>query len=586
MKGLLSWRECARLSLAFLGLFLRSSFAQAPPLSGTAQVKFSIVDRGAAALSMDGSGDQVAIGYATVQTSFGSAVTAGIAVLTFQSNGTLVSEAGVPASLPVRAARIYAEVSGAVNTGVAIANPNNQPATITFSFTDSSGSDVGAGIVVIPPYKQISKFLDQDPFNAGREFDGTFSFSSDIAVSAVALRGLINERREFLMSNLPVIDVSLPNGPGGVTLPHFASGSGWTSQIILVNPTDLPTGGTIRLVDPSGQTLNAFPFLIPRRSAFKQTISGVTAQSGSVQVVPNSGNATPASLVIFSYRRDGVTISEAAVPSISGTAFRVYSENTGITTGAAGAKQTGVAVANLSSDPATVTFEQTGLDGSFLAAKSLTVPGNGQIAKFLSEIFTESNLAPPVQGVLRITTSGSGLSVIGLRTRQNERGEFLITTTPPVNETLAASSNSPSSVFPEVANGGGYKTEFLLFGSSPGKSSSGRIVFTNEDGTLPLNLNCPAAAISEGLTPPEILRRVEPQYTAAAREARISGTVIMSGVVHEDGSLSISGFSHTIGYGLDESARSALEQWRFCPAVVNGGPIALSLTIEVNFFLQ
>ena len=45
----------------------------------------------------------------------------------------------MPASGLLTSGRIYAEISGAINTGVAIANPANQTATITFFFTDSSG---------------------------------------------------------------------------------------------------------------------------------------------------------------------------------------------------------------------------------------------------------------------------------------------------------------------------------------------------------------------------------------------------------------------------------------------------------------
>jgi hypothetical protein len=57
----------------------------------------------------------------------------------FKQNDVLVSEATVPASQAVQSGRINAEVGGAVNTGMAIANPNNAPATISFYFTDSAG---------------------------------------------------------------------------------------------------------------------------------------------------------------------------------------------------------------------------------------------------------------------------------------------------------------------------------------------------------------------------------------------------------------------------------------------------------------
>jgi hypothetical protein len=48
-----------------------------------------------------------------------------------------------------------------------------------------------------------------------------------------------------------------------------------------------------------------------------------------------------------------------------------------------------------------------------------------------------------------------------LRGRLNERSEFLVTTTPPVNENSVVTANG---VFPQVVNGGGFTTQFVLYG--------------------------------------------------------------------------------------------------------------------------
>ena len=170
---------------------------------------------------------------------------------------------------------------------MAIANPSNQPATISFYFTNSAGTDSHEGTIVLPAYGQISKFLDQEPFNGGDNIQGTFSFSSSVPISVIALRGLLNERNEFLMSSLPVAD-TLSAGTGSVTLPHFADGAGWVTQIILVNPSDSPISGIARLVGSNGQSLESFPFLIPHHSSFKQPTPGTgpTVRSGSIQITP------------------------------------------------------------------------------------------------------------------------------------------------------------------------------------------------------------------------------------------------------------------------------------------------------------
>ncbi len=296
--------------------------------------------------------------------------------------------------------------------GLAIANPNNSTATIHFFFTDTAGNDLGSGSTTIAPNGQLAKFLDQAPFNGPLSFQGTFSFISDVPVGVIALRGLTNERSEFLMSTLPVIDTTSPPGSGTAVVPHFADGGGWVTEIFLVNPAENPMTGTVQFTNPDGaaasvtiegQTGSTFAYTVAGRSSQKLRTAGATSTtgSGSVRVVPSGDGSAPFNL-----------------------------------------------------------------------------PGSGQTAKFLSDIFP--SLGRPFQGVLRITTTSSGLSVVGLRTRVNERGDFLITTTPTTVETSPPSTREW--LFPHLADGGGYTTLFILFSGTAGQSSSGTLGFFDQSG--------------------------------------------------------------------------------------------------------
>lgn len=463
---------------------------------------FTMVDRGGVSLITDGSG-ALGVGYSRIQPNAGSTTPAGVAIFGLRQNNTVVTEAGVPASPRLTSVRIYAEVSTLVNTGVAIANPNNQPANINFQFTDNAGVDFGGGTLQIGANQQIANFLNEAPFNvlAGRtSFQGTFSFTSDVEVSVIALRGLYNERvpAEFLITTLPITNLSAAAASGTVYLPHFADGGGWRTQIVLVNPTDATITGGIQFfgqgsataaatpltVTANGQTAVSFNYSIPRRSSFKLVTAGLlpSTLAGSVRVTATAG-AAPSSLVVFSYKPAGITVSEAGVPGIQGSAFRMYAEETA--TGGIGAIQTGLAIANLDSSAATVNLELTDLTGASTGqVGTVTVPGNGQVAKFLHELFP--GLSFPFKGVLRITGGGAaGLSVVGLRGRYNERGDFLITTTPPTNEATAASA--AELLFPHLVNGGGYTTQFILFSGTAGQASNGNLKFFKQDGTA-LNL--------------------------------------------------------------------------------------------------
>ncbi|HYR41672.1 MAG TPA: hypothetical protein VER98_01505, partial [Terriglobia bacterium] len=351
---------------------------------------------------------------------------------------------------------------------------------------------------------QIAQFLNQAPFNVypGSTFQGTFSFTSSVPVGVVALRGLTNERGDFLMSTLPVIDPAAAPGRGPVVVPHFTDGDGWITQIFLVNPTDSTLTGNLQFSDPNGAaakvtiagvTSDNFPYSVPGRSSHKLTTAGAAAvtASGSVRVIPAGGGIVPAAMAVFSYRRGGITVTEAGASAITGSAFRLYVESAG-TTGQAGNVQTGLAVANPSSSPAPVTFEITNLNGSSLGISpfTFTLQPSGQTSKFLGDIFP--SLPNAFNGVVRITTTGSGISVVGLRARYNERQDFLITTPPPSNE--AAAPSGAELLFPHIVNGadsyGNYTTQLILYNGTAVPRSSGYLRFLKQDGTaFILNLN-------------------------------------------------------------------------------------------------
>ncbi|HEV8132830.1 MAG TPA: hypothetical protein VGQ81_16405, partial [Acidobacteriota bacterium] len=186
-------------------------------------------------------------------------------------------------------------------------------------------------------------------------------------------------------------------------------------------------------------------------------------------------------LGIFTFKSGNVTVTEAGVPLLrSGSAFRMYAQASD-----AGSIRTGVAIANLSSSSATVDFELTTLSGIPLGVTgSVVIPGDGQMATFLEQISGFSSLPSPFQGLLRFS-SNAPISAVGLRGRVNERGDFLITTTTPVDEELPVASLP---VFlPHFVEGGGYSTEFILFSGSAGQSSTGRIEFYGQAGQV-LNL--------------------------------------------------------------------------------------------------
>ena len=87
-------------------------------------------------------------------------------------------------------------------------------------------------------------------------------------------------------------------------------------------------------------------------------------------------------------------------------------------------------------------------------------------------------------------------------------------------------------------------------------------------------------------SPPTVLIRVEPQYSEEARKAQRQGTVIVEVTVRQNGTVEIGRVVRGLGFGLDERAIQALQQWRFKPGMLNGVPVDVSVEVEVNFNLR
>jgi hypothetical protein len=200
--------------------------------------------------------------------------------------------------------------------------------------------------------------------------------------------------------------------------------------------------------------------------------------------------------VIFTYKAGGFTVSEAGVPALrTGSAFRLYAEASGnFDASAVGSIETGIAIANSASSAAGVTFELTRLDGSSTGLTgSVNIPGNGQTALFMNQIAGFASLgnpATPFQGVLRVSSNSPAIAVVGLRGRYNERRDFLITTTAPVDET--GTPPSTELFFPHLADSGGYTTQFVLFSGAAGQAATGTLRLLSQTGqpfSLPLRQN-------------------------------------------------------------------------------------------------
>src|SRR5262249_29168284 len=135
----------------------------------------------------------------------------------------------------------------------ALSNPLTTAATISFTFTNVDGSEAAHGVFNLDAGKQKSVFINEAPFRID-DFEGALTLESTSPIAVVALRGLLNEQAEFLITTLPGC-FRPARRAASLVLPHFAGGGGGTTDFLLVNVSDGEQSGTLRLSNGAGQLL-------------------------------------------------------------------------------------------------------------------------------------------------------------------------------------------------------------------------------------------------------------------------------------------------------------------------------------------
>lgn len=85
---------------------------------------------------------------------------------------------------------------------------------------------------------------------------------------------------------------------------------------------------------------------------------------------------------------------------------------------------------------------------------------------------------------------------------------------------------------------------------------------------------------------PVVVKRVPPVYPEEARKNRVQGKVILEAVVDEKGSVTKAEAVESPDPLLSEAALTAVKQWTYAPAMLEGKPVKVYLRVTVNFRLE
>jgi protein TonB len=91
--------------------------------------------------------------------------------------------------------------------------------------------------------------------------------------------------------------------------------------------------------------------------------------------------------------------------------------------------------------------------------------------------------------------------------------------------------------------------------------------------------------VGQGVREPRKILDARPVYPALALSVKVEGAVILEAVINERGAVERVRVLKSIPL-LDAAAIDAVNRWRYTPTLLNGTPVAVLMTITINFTLK
>jgi TonB family protein len=89
--------------------------------------------------------------------------------------------------------------------------------------------------------------------------------------------------------------------------------------------------------------------------------------------------------------------------------------------------------------------------------------------------------------------------------------------------------------------------------------------------------------VGGAVKPPRLIHSVDPTFNNVARGLLYSGKVLIQFEVTQDGKVTNMSLVQPLGMGLDESALTAVQQYIFSPATMDGKPVSVEINVQINF---
>ena len=172
------------------------------------------------------------------------------------------------------------------------------------------------------------------------------------------------------------------------------------------------------------------------------------------------------------------------------------------------------------------------------------------------------------------------IKIVKKVTTELDNGELRTPTKIPKKIQMIKEDEPPPSAGPAGVVGG-------VPGGVPGGAMGGVLgsVMSSVPTAVPKVATPTRVRVSQGVSQGLLVHKVTPQYPPLAKQARIQGVVVLQALIGKDGSIQnlhvVSG--HPM---LTNAALEAVKEWKYKPYFLNGEPVEVETTINVNFSLS
>jgi hypothetical protein len=294
----------------------------------------------------------------------------------FDNNGNAQGEAGVNASTaPATEFVTFAET----HTGIAIANPSTLGANVTIAALDSNGKSLGSTSVMLQPNGHGA--WNVNPTVVSAPFTGSVQITSNVPVVSLS----VNAEKFPVFSSLPPGDLPasapLASGAGGGApssgpantyyFPHLAIGQGFQTALTLVNYSPQAVTCKTSFYSDAGAAIQV-PFAGSPVSTRTDSLAAGASIHVETQAAANANLST------------GWAQAQCTGPVMTSLLYRVYSGTTAQGEASINAEttpttefvtfaesHTGIAYANSSATPVSITVTALNASGSALASTTI-----------------------------------------------------------------------------------------------------------------------------------------------------------------------------------------------------------------------